>query len=1723
VISQNPLEGTAVILGTAVDLVVSLGPVMVPVPGVVGQPQADAETTITAAGLIVGTVTTANSATVPAGNVISQNPVEGTAVILGTAVDLVVSLGPVVTDDLIPPILTISANPSPVNKGENITITIVAVDNVGVVLLELNVDGIPVPLDANGIGIFSSNTPGSFLATATAQDAAGNSFSDSVEFIVIDPDISSIPTAEITSPEEDSELYETTNVIGTASGSDFMQYTLEYAPHGSNDYIIFAEDTSPITDNVLGVFDPTLLANGLYTIRLTAISIGGQYAVSTKIVQVIGKRKVGLFTLSFKDKVVPIGKFHLEVSRTYDSRDKTKGDFGYGWKLDLNDAKLVINRKPGEFWRQYSSGGWFPTYYLVETKSHLVTINFGDEEELNFRPQPNPQSSSIIPIEYLDSMNYVPVGDTRGTVVPNIQPYFVYGGIGEVELLDLSVNLYNPTGYKYTMPDGYSYYFDNSNSVSQLRYNLSSITDPNGTTITLNPSGLIRSDGLSIEFIRDAEGRITSLLDPNGNEITYEYNIRGDLAAVIDAEGNRTEFIYDANHNLLEINDPLGRAVQRQEFDEEGHLIAITDAKGGRIEIEYDLGSNTEIVRDKRGNPTIYEYDINGNVVQKTEFPEVNGTPQAVVTSYVYDANNNLISQTKPNGSITEFTYSAKDELLTKTIDAGGLNLSTIYTYDSAGRVLTVTDPIGNVVTNTYDSNGNLTSRTDRLGNVTTYNYNAQGLVSRKTDPLGNYVEYTYNPLGNKIREEMFSMGGISLRLMEFTYDNNGNKLKETLYVTKNGTSIPLTTVYEYNNNDRIVSVTDPMSNVTRTEYDATEQKIADINPLGLRIEYIYDNIGNLIETKYPDGTSTLCEYDSDGNRISVTNRNGQKTTYEFDAVKRIVQASYPDGATRQTFFDEVGNFIAEVDERGNRIDHTYDAAGRRISTIQPLVFNAATGTNERPLTLYEYDANGNRTAVTDGNGNRTEFTYDKENRKTVTTFPDTNIATVDYDALGREIERTDTSGLTTTFQYDELGHLIRVSLPPPKAGDPNPETLYAYDEAGNLISQTDANGHVTLFEYDLLGRRTARQLPGGQRETFQYDAAGNLIRHTDFNGATIIYTYNEAGRQVLIEHPNGFSVATVYAGEGQRIRVNDSQGETVLLYDGRNRLLEVTYPSGQFVSNIYDDAGNKIQVITPGGVTNYTFDALNRLSTVTDPAFGITEYLYDAVGNQVEVINANGSYGEYTYNSRNQLEKLTNLKSDSSVINSYEYVLDTNGLRTQVNEHDGSSVSYIYDNNHRLIRETRTGTDPYNISYSYDPVGNRISMERDGIITAYAYDSNDRLLSEGPVNYDYDANGNVIKKTQGTDITTYEYDFSNRLIQSTDFAGETTAYVYDFDGNRIKKQDNSSEVNYLVDICSNCGLSQVLEERDGSGTLETLYVYGNDLLSQNHGGVVSYYHYDGLGSTRALTSDSEEVTDTYTFDAYGKLNSSSGITQNNYLFAGEQFDPNVGLYYLRARYYDQNTGRFFSMDPVMGDPQTPISLHRYLYANDNPVNFVDPTGMMTLIEINISISIQTTLRSIYTKNLLKFFFKAVKIIYCTIEPAYRMQDIGFDMIFSGLPGGELLINQSRDQIAKGFAAIGAAIVDTYKQIGNDIISVKTEVSGLLKDLYDAYNSGTIPIPVPDELAKLLEFKKRLEGWMQSFADALEDVDSILHGDKCAQFTVIAKYADWVIDKIPDF
>ncbi len=297
-----------------------------------------------------------------------------------------------------------------------------------------------------------------------------------------------------------------------------------------------------------------------------------------------------------------------------------------------------------------------------------------------------------------------------------------------------------------------------------------------------------------------------------------------------------------------------------------------------------------------------------------------------------------------------------------------------------------------------------------------------------------------------------------------------------------------------------------------------------------------------------------------------------------------------------------------------------------------------------------------------------------------------------------------------------------------------------------------------------------------------------------------------------------------------------------------------------------------------------------------------------------------------------------------STPVSSYTYQLGPTGIRTGATEGNGRSLTWNYDGIYRLTNET-ISNDPANngsASYGLDPVGNRLSAVSSLTSIAsgsFSYNPDDEISSET-----YDANGNVLS----TGGMTYAYDSENHMTSATG-NGKVVTMVYDAFGNRVSKTVNGVTTQYLVeDDVNPTGLPQVLEEVQNGVAVRT-YTYGLQRISESQMAsgtwTTSFYGYDGAGSVRQLTNSAGAVTDEYEYDAFGNSYTTQGTTPNNYLYRGEQFDSDLGLYYLRARYYNPQTGRFVSRDPEDGNPIDPASLHKYLYANGDPVNGIDPMG----------------------------------------------------------------------------------------------------------------------------------------------------------------------------------
>jgi RHS repeat-associated protein len=353
----------------------------------------------------------------------------------------------------------------------------------------------------------------------------------------------------------------------------------------------------------------------------------------------------------------------------------------------------------------------------------------------------------------------------------------------------------------------------------------------------------------------------------------------------------------------------------------------------------------------------------------------------------------------------------------------------------------------------------------------------------------------------------------------------------------------------------------------------------------------------------------------------------------------------------------------------------------------------------------------------------------------------------------------------------------------------------------------------------------------------------------------------------------------------------------------------------------------------------DYTYDDLNRLSSVTDGQLQgsqTTTYTYDPANNVAAVNYPNGVQSALTYDA---LNRITGLATQST---GYLYQRGPTGNLTGATELNGRTLTWSYDGIYRLTNEA-ISSDPGNnngsSSYTLDPVGNRLAENTTlpGLSSgSFGYNADDEVNTET-----YDSNGNTI----AAGGKTFTYDSENHL---TSMNGGAVTLVYDGDGNRVSKTVGGVTTKYLVDDLNPTGYAQVVEELVG-GAVTRQYTYGLQRISENQQisgtWTPSFYGYDGGGNVRNLSNTAGAITDEYEYDAFGNAFTKVGNTPNNYLYRGEQYDSDLGLYYLRARYYNPATGRFLSRDPLDGNAVDPRTLHKYLYVGGNPVNLIDPTG----------------------------------------------------------------------------------------------------------------------------------------------------------------------------------
>jgi RHS repeat-associated protein len=1412
--------------------------------------------------------------------------------------------------------------------------------------------------EVSGPGIVTFSSPNAASTTATFTEPGGYV----LKLGATDPDASDAVTLNVTvDPEPGTSqgwIGSPTNgssvsgivPITVASGETLQSGTLTFYP-ANNPQTVTVLNANTTGSGQIGKLDTTTLANGQYWITLQATDTSGNASYNLALVTVVGNYKPGRVTSTVTDLVVPAKRLAIQIQRTYDSLNAGRSsDFGHGWNLGTN-VDLSVNPLGSV---TFTLGGQRKTFYLT------------------------PQYGGFLPY-------YVPAF----TPEPGMHGTLMNAGTGCTDFFDYLVpdgslwtcvggGVWSPPGYVYTDPSGTAYTMTASGQ-------LQSIVDKAGNALTITPNGITSSTGLAVPFERDSKGRITKITDPQGKQYLYGYldpdgNDDGNLQTVTYPNTPQpSTYIYVPGTHLYESgtdfrNNPLPETTYYASTD--------TDAHGNA------LGGRLESVKDAVGETTTYSYDVTTNTTTLTYPPDGSGI--VGTATMVYDNMGDLLSSTDPLGHTNTNTYDANQNLLSTT---DPLNHITCYAYDSNGNRTSVTLPQTGPTcssiksTTAYNQYSEPTQTTDELGNVRTFNYDVNFNPQSVTDGVGALSTFIFNNDGTLQAGAIgYDISANPSKASQFTYDANGN----------------------------MTSRTDALGRVTSYIYDSLGHKITTVQPLpnantspaAATTTYQYDAFGNLTQTSAPLSRLTSSQYDGNGNKISDTDSLGRTTTYQYDALNRLTTTTYPTqpSTTATRTYDFRNNVVDETDQAGHITHHVYDLAGRLTSATKAYgTANASTTTyayyndgrkqsetdalghtttytydaagrltavaGVKGNVSYGYDAAGNRISSTDGDGNATQFQYDARKRLVKTIYPDTTSVTNGYDGPGNLTNVTDQAGNTVQYTFDaanQLQSVIQVNSP----NSSNNTTAYGYDKDGNLSNLTDANGHSTMNAYDLLYNLTTKTLPDGSlTETRTYDTAANLLSLQHFNGKTTTYAYDPLNRLLTRTPDSSYGepvVSFTYTATGKRATMTDASGTTNYTYDSLGRLTAKATPEGT-LNYTYDAASNVASMASSnanGASVAYSYDGLNRLSSVLDNRIGsgqnTTTYTYDAASNLVTASYPNGVQSTYHYDQLNRLTALTTPNSG------YLYQLGPTGNRTNATELTGRSLNWSYDGIYRLTNEA-VSQDPAGkngaVGYGLDPEGNRLSANStlSGISSGtFSFNADDLLSIET-----YDSNGNTL--TAGGKVFTY--DSESRLKSMN---GDAVTLLYDGDGNRVAKTASGVTTRYLVDDLNPTGYAQVVEEVV-TGAVQREYTYGLQRISQNqivnNTWTPSFYGYDGGGNVRQLTNPSGVITDTYDYDAFGNKVNFTGTTPNNYLYRGEQYDSDLGLYYLRARYYNPLTGRFMSRDPKefgplesKHKPANPNRFHKYLYVGGNPVMYADPTGYAAEAEDAVVISLTPAL-----------------------------------------------------------------------------------------------------------------------------------------------------------------
>lgn len=1117
------------------------------------------------------------------------------------------------------------------------------------------------------------------------------------------------------------------------------------------------------------------------------------------------------------------------------------------------------------------------------------------------------------------------------------------------------------------------------------------IDDLNGRPLTVVSATNVAGQALSTGYHYDSSGFRDRVTDAEGNVTRFVKDTNGYLLHTIQQGKGGTEFAITNTtyRNVMGIVtnavDPRG-AVTVTEHDALDRVLSVTlPAVGGqtsRVLSGYDLDGNAVSNTVENGantQTTIRTFDPLNRVLSerlRMTASDVDDDDADIITSNSYNQVGLPATVTDAEGNVASMFY---DEMLRvtntlspvvtlptgattrygETFQYGGHSGAGLFTL-SAWNPVRTTNRRGYCTDTRYDA---------AWRPVRVIRRNATPPTDPEEDPDDDEPTTltTYNAAGDVLSATTLceDFGGTNAnRVTWFFYDVHHRLTAEVVDMDGDGPGTLPTWV-----NDPVIQTGfDADDLVTRHVLDGVGNETRTIDAEGHSTWRTFDGLSRLTEEKgeavtlYIPGTGYVADqqptvsntYDAASNLILTSDPNGNRTRTDYDARSRPYRTILDldgDGqfetnghdVVTSVQYDMSGSATNSVDPRGNSTVTAYDRALRPIAVTLPAVYDAETGGTTNPVICTAYNRLGLATNAIDPRGVRTVTVFDELSRqrlvRTAVGTDDETATTTEFDANNNVVAVTLSNVVNgvsrpqrTDYVFDCFDRRTQEQLP--NGGNGRPTTTTTYYRNGLVRTVTDAELHVFESEFDRANRlvesRSRPSAGGAVEETreFLHNGVGIATNITDACGSTAIEL--DALYRTMSETRNdaGFTAYTTTSGfdaAGNRTwcqypQTNGVAGGRSLVsrYDRRNLLASVT--DGEDVSSyVHDLSGNRLSLTLPNGnVTTNTFDALNRLSVrLTRNGTGTTVH---AVTNEHDLVGNRLTVDEFTA-----------------------------GIGVRERE-------YAYDDAYRMTEESWTLNSTQSVSYAYgfDLAGNRLAMTNavDGVINVTTYACNDlnqlTNLTAGAssTTYLYSQTGNRTNRTVGAVATRYAFDLRNRLVAvdlTSDGTDEFTA-TYDYRTRRVSKVEGTTTNYFRYDG----GVS--FHELDGSGSVTVVFVRGSGL----GGGIGSILYsdrpsgretfvYSPLGHTVATVDDSGTVGSSQAYEAFGAVAYSSGSSANNRLANTKERDSSISLDNHGFRYYEPETGRYLTTDPIgYGD-----GLNVYLYVRGNPINFLDALGLL--------------------------------------------------------------------------------------------------------------------------------------------------------------------------------